>query len=902
MLTPQKSIDYPYNVFMAETLLRTKLFVPPLRPNLVPRTHLIGQLNQGLQPGHKLTLISAPAGFGKTTLVSEWIAAYERPAAWLSLDEGDNDPARFLTYLVTALQTVAPDCGEGLLSILQSSQPPHIDSILTTLINEITTIPDEFVLVLDDFHVIESATIEKAVAFILDHMPPQMHLAIATREDPRLPLARLRARDHLIELRVSDLRFTPSEAAEFLNQVMGFNLSIEEIASLETRTEGWIAGLQLAALVLQGVVSTGGYEDAAEFIKSFTGSHHFVLDYLLEEVLGQQPESIQSFLLKTAVLERMTASLCDALTGREDGQATLEYLQRANLFIVPLDGERRWYRYHHLFADLLRQRLHQLQPGQAPKLHVRASAWYEKHGMGIEAFQHAAAANDVERAERLIVVDGVPLQYRGAGTLVLKWLSSLSMEELDARPGLWVTYASALNLAGQPVDAEEKLSAAEAALSAQSVLPDDQTRDITGHIAATRAMLAVGQHQLETIIEQSLRALAYLQPDNLTVRTIATWTSGYTYQLQGNRAAASQAYTEVISTSQDSGDIISTLAATVGLGNIQESENQLYLAAESYEYGRQLFGDKPQPVACGVYLGLARIYYQWNDLEVAQQHGQQCIQLALQIESIDTPAICGTLLARLKLAQGDVDRANVLLTEADRFARQHNYVHRLPEVAAIRVLALIQQGDLAAAASLAEKYDLPISQARVQLAQGDTAGALATLEPVRRQVEEKGYEDERLQVIVLQAITHYIHGDKDIAVQLLGEALVLAERGGMIRIFVDEGPSFAKLMSETAAEGIRSDYLIKILAAFETEKQKRSDEDSIPTAPVSDVQPLIEPLTPREREVLQLIAAGYSNPEIADQLVIAVTTVKTHVKNIYGKLQVSNRFQAVARAKELDIY
>jgi LuxR family maltose regulon positive regulatory protein len=888
---------------MPETLLRTKLFIPSLRPNLVPRQHLIERLKHGLQLGHRLTLISAPAGFGKTTLVGEWVAGCDRPAAWLSLDESDNDPARFLTYLVAALQTVAPNIGEGVLAVLQSPQPSPIDSLLTTLLNELAAEPEAFVLVLDDFHVIESPGVERSLALILDHMPPQMHLAIATREDPRLPLARLRVADHLTELRVTDLRFTFTEATDFLTQVMGLNLSAEDIAALEIRTEGWIAGLQLAALALQGMVSMRGQEDATDFIKSFSGSHHFVLDYLLEEVLRLQPESIQSFLLQTAILDRMTGTLCDAVTGQENGQATLEHLQRANLFIVPLDGERRWYRYHHLFADLLRQRLQQLQPGRTPELHVRASAWYEKNGIGIEAFQHAAAANDIDRAARLIDFDGVPLQYRGAEALVLKWLATLPAKELDARPSLWVTYASALNLTGQPADAEDKLVAAEAALSTRtvtgSVTPDDKTSDLIGHIAAVRAMVAVGQHQLETILEQSHRALTYLPHDNLTVRTIATWTLGYAYQLQGNRAAASQAYTEVISTSQGSGDIISTLAATVGLGNIQESENRLYLAAESYKLGLQLFGDKPQPVVCGVYLGLARIHYQWNDLEVAQRLGQLCIQLALQIESIDTPAVCGTLLARLKLAQGDVGEANALLAEADHFARQHNYAHRLPEVAAIKALSLLHQGDLAGAADLAEKHDLPMSQARVQLAQGDPSAALGTLEPVRRQVEEKGHEDERLQVIVLQALAHHVHGGNKMAVQLSCEALALAEPGGMIRIFVDEGLPMAQLLSEVAVIGMRSDYLDKILAAFEAEERTSNDDASLSPVPGPGVQPLIEPLTPREREVLRLIAAGNSNPEIAAKLVIAVTTVKTHVKNIYGKLQVTNRYQAVARAKEL---
>ncbi|CAA9359684.1 MAG: Transcriptional activator of maltose regulon, MalT, partial [uncultured Microvirga sp.] len=400
-------------------------------------------------PHRRLTLVSAPAGFGKTTLLSEWIAGCGRPAAWLSLDRGDNNPTRFLAYLVASLRAVAADIGEGVLGALQSPQPPPTESILTDLLNEISAVPDDFVLVLDDYHVIDARPVDDALAFLLDHLPPRMHLVIATREDPRLPLARLRAWDQLTELRAADLRFTPSEAAEFLEGVMGLSLSAEDIAALETRTEGWIAGLQLAA------VSMRGHKDATSFIKSFTGSHHFVLDYLVEEVLQQQPESVQAFLLRTSILDRLCGPLCDAvlLDPSVSGQETLEYLEHANLFLVPLDDERRWYRYHHLFAELLRQRLHQGtasstgdEVGGVAKLHVRASQWFEDNGLEVEAFQHAAAANDVERAERLIEGEGVPLYFRGTVAPVLKWLESLPKTVLDARPSLWVIYASVLLL------------------------------------------------------------------------------------------------------------------------------------------------------------------------------------------------------------------------------------------------------------------------------------------------------------------------------------------------------------------------------------------------------------------------------------------------------------------------
>jgi len=894
-----------------EQLLTTKLFIPPTRPELVPRPRLITLLNDGLH--RKLTLISAPAGFGKTTLVTEWLdnlrwdAKNETQAknkiAWLSLDEGDNSPVRFLTYFIVALQTIEANIGKVTLSMLQSPQPPPTETILTPLINEIAAIPDKILLILDDYHLIDAQPVHAALSFTLEHLPPQMHMVIATREDPHVPLARLRTKDQLTELRATDLRFTSAEAAEFLNQVMGLDLSDEDIAALETRTEGWIAGLQLAAISIQG------HKDTTELIKSFTGSHRFVLDYLIEEVLVQQSESVQTFLLKTAILERFNGSLCDALTGQDDGQDTLEYLEQANLFIVPLDSQRSWYRYHHLFADLLRQRLHQSsasstgeEGGGVDKYHLRASVWYEDHGLEIEAFQHAAAANDIERAERLITGEGVPLQYRGAAALVRSWLESLPTRVLDSRLSLWVTYASALNLTGQSADAEEKLQAAEAALQSkrQSAEPDDKTKDIIGHIAAIRAMMAVGQHQLGTIIVQSRRALKYLHPDNLPVRTITAWTLGYAYQLQGDRAAASQAYHEVLSISEASSDIISTLAATTGLGNIQESENQLFLAADSYRRGLQLFGDQPQPVVCGTYLCLARILYEWNDLDAAQQHGQQSLKLARQVENIDTPALAWVLLARLKLAQGDAAAAAANLAEGNQFVRQHNFMHRIPEVAAAQVLTLLQQGNLAEAANLAEKYELPLSQARVYLAHGDTSAALAVLGPLRQQVEAKGLEDEQLKVMVLQAVALYTlalqeRSEKAAAVQLLGEALGMAEPSGFIRTFVDEGAPMAHLLYEAINREIYPEYVSRLLKAFPTDVP----EQAHPSKTQDPNSELIEPLSEREIEVLQLIAEGLTNQEIATRLFLSLHTVKVHARNIYGKLGVKNRTQAVAKGKAL---
>jgi len=913
---------------MPAPILATKLYIPPARAGLVPRPPRIERLNAA----RKLVLVSAPAGFGKTTLVCEWVAGCRRPAAWLSLDEGDNDPARFLTCLVAALQTVAirpPNFGEGVLRALQPSQPPN-EAMLTALINEIAAIPDDFVLVLDDYHVIEAKAVDSLLAFLLGHLPPQMRLVIATREDPDLPLARRRAQGQLVELRVADLRFTLAEVAEFLNQVMGLGLPAEDITALETRTEGWIAGLHLAALALQGLAalgttSTQGQQDAAGFIKSFTGSHHFVLDYLVEEVLQQQPESIQAFLLRTSILDRLCGPLCEAvLQGDENhpsdddlhlpapgfGQATLEYLEHANLFIVPLDGERRWYRYHHLFADLLRQRLQQIGAaaareagaavarGQA-EYHRRASQWYEDNGLEVEAFQHAAAANDIDRAAHLVEGKGMPLQFRGAVTLVLSWLASLPAAELDARPALWVMYASALSMTGQLAGVEPKLQAAEAALEAalHGAEPDARTRNLIGHIAAIRALLAAAQYQVEAIIAQSQRALEYLDPNNLPVRTATIWKLGLAYQFQGERAAASRAFSEAMAISQPSGNIIIHTCAMNGLGNIQETENQLYLAAETYRGVLHLAGDPPLSVASEAHFGLARICYEWNELDAAERHAQLSLQLAPQVQSMDRVVACEVFQARLKLARGAVSEAAAMLAQAGQMARQHNFVFRIMEIAATQVLALLRQGNLAPAAQLAQAHQLPLSQARVSLAQGDAPAALAVLGPLRQQMEARGWVDERLKVLVLQALAWQAQGQQDRALQVLGEALALAEPGGCVRIFVDEGAPMAQMLRRAAAQGMLPVYTGRLLAAFPAQGPMRTDQPATQRA----THPPGEPLSSRELEILRLIAQGLSNQEIGERLFLALDTVKGHNRRIFDKLQVQRRTEAVARARELGL-
>jgi ATP/maltotriose-dependent transcriptional regulator MalT len=871
-------------------LLLTKLYVPASRPGLVARPRLVELLNEGLHS--RLILISAPAGFGKTTLVGEWAAGYGRPVAWLSLDERDSDPSSFLTYLVAALRTIAPDTGKGVLAILQSPQPPPVESILTALLNEISIVPDDFVLVLDDYHAVDSKQVDEALAFMLGHLPPRMHLVIATREDPRLPLARLRAGGQLTELRAADLRFTPSEATEFLKRATGLDLPAEDIEALETRTEGWIAGLQMAAISLQGLPETAG------FIRSFTGSHRFVLDYLLEEVLQRQPVEVQTFLLHTSFLERLCGPLCDAVlrSPAGSGGATLQAIERANLFMVPLDDERRWYRYHHLFGDLLRKRLGQsLSPGEITGLYIRASEWCEHNAQLPEAFRYATAADDVERAGCLIDSPGMDLHVRSVLMPILDWLASLPRMVLDASPRLWIRSAMLAMRAGQTAGVEEKLQAAERAL--QDVELGEENRDLIGQIACARTTLALTRYDPETMASQARRALEYLHPENLPFRFTAAWAVTMAYVFGGDRAAAARACQECIEISQRSGQVISRMLAAEALGNIQEMDNQLHEAAESYRGVLEIAGEHPLPNAEVVHLGLARVYYEWNDLDAAEEHAQQGRQLArLYDRAIDRSIAGDVFLARVALARGDVNGAAAMLDQAQQTARQRNFILRMPEIAAAQVLTLIRQGQVATAAQLAGQYELPLSQARVLIAQGDPTAALAILEPFDREMEARGWADERLKTMVLQAVARYTLGEHEEALQTLNEALALAEPGGFVRLFVDEGAPMAELLAAAAVQGIRPRYARRLLAAFEAEAKVGQ-----PTSSASGPASLTGLLSSRELEVLRLIAQGLSNQEIGKRLFLALDTVKGHNRRIFEKLDVQRRTEAVARARELGL-
>lgn len=868
---------------MSETVLKTKLHPPIPSRGVVSRSRLLEKL--GESPGGALTLICAPAGFGKTTLLASWVASLASPVAWLSLDEADDDLATFLRGLIAALETVDPGVGEGVLSLLRSPQLPTVEALLTPLLNELTALPERSILVLDDYHLLEEPRLGKATTFLVEHLPTRLSLVIATREDPPLPLPRIRAGGRLNELRVRDLRFTRTEARAFF-EALELKLTEEEIDALEGRTEGWAAGLQLAAISLQG-------EDNREaFIRSFTGSHRFVLDYLLEEVLEKQPVEVQRFLLATAVLRRLSGPLCDAVLGEPEGsgQATLERLERSNLFLLPLDDERRWYRYHHLFRDLLRQR------SEVPEaeLHRRASRWYEKEGLLLEAFHHAAAAGETERAEALARGDQTPLHLRGGVAEVLAWLGSLPTSLLDERPELWVLYASALSTVARKKEVIEKLRRAEAALSLRESGP--AVKDLQGQIAAIRAMEAAGDYEIETLLTESRRALTLLDPGNISPRIGATWTLGFAHQIRGERGAAREAYSDAIALSRSTGNTFMEILAATGLGIIKETETELHAAEATYRSALALVEDRTEPALCEAHLGLARLAYERNGVEEAENQARRAYHLAVKIPVVDTYVACRVLQAEIALASGEFPRAEKLLQDARAEASSRGFLEQLPRIAETEVRLLLRRGELEEALLHARREAAPLAEARARLAEGDGGAAVAILAPLRQEARAADRKDELLRLSVLEAAARSAGGEITAATALLEETLPVAEREGYLRLFLDEGEAVRKLLSLSAEGGLRRSYLGRLLSAFRREL-------TTPGTPrlAETKEQLPEPLSRREIEILRLIAEGLSNEEIGERLFISLSTVKGHNQNIYAKLRVRRRTEAVARVRELGL-
>jgi LuxR family transcriptional regulator, maltose regulon positive regulatory protein len=905
-------------------LLETKFYVPRSRRGLVPRPRLSERLDRGT--ASKLMLVSAPAGFGKTTLLTEWLAAgpaapgNERLVAWLSLDRGDNDPTSFWAYVIAALRAVASGVGESALALLHASPPPPIETVLTVLLNDLGAIAADIVLVLDDYHVIDAREVQDGMAFLLDHLPSQLHVVIAGRADPALPLPRLRARGELIEIRAAELRFTPDEAVAYFNGMMGLQLTARDVAVLEGRTEGWVAALQLAALSMQGRDDIGG------FIAGFAGDDRYVVDYLAEEVLQRQSDRVQTFLLQTSILGRLSGPLCDAVTGQGDGKAMLEALDRGNLFLVSLDDRRRWYRYHHLFADVLQARLLDEQPGQVPDLHRRASAWYEQNGEPSEAIGHALAAEDFDRAADLAEL-AIPAMRRTRQEAKLRgWLEMLPDEVVQVRPVLSVYFAGTLLISGELEGVEGRLRDAERWLepatgdreeskvpSAEMVVADEEEyRRLPGTIEMYRAGQALARGDAPGTIRHAERTIELALDDDHLCRASAAGLLGLVYWGSGDLEAGHRAYSACVAGLRRAGFVADILGCSIALADIRITQGRLGDALRTYEQALQLGPEQGGSVLRGtadMYVGMSEIARERDDLRAATQLLLRTQELGEHTGLPQNRYRWRVAMAWIRQAEEDSADALDLLNEAERLYVSDFFPNVRP-VPALKARVWIRQGRIGEALGWAREQDLSVDDdlsylrefehitlARLLLARYQSERAEPSLHDATRLLKrllltaEKGGRTGRvIEILVLRALAHQALGDIPAALADLEGAMMLAEPEGYVRVFADEGPAMASLLRAAAKQGIRRDHVRRLLAAVSGAEHG---------GPVE--QALIEPLSERELDVLRLLATELDGPAIARELMVSLNTMRTHTKNIYAKLAVTNRRAAVRRAAELGL-
>jgi LuxR family maltose regulon positive regulatory protein len=898
--------------------LITKLHVPPVPPGWLTRPRLRKQLDAALRC--RLTLVCAPAGFGKTTLLSEWIALQAGesatsapPAAWLSVDKEDNDPDRFWTYFVAALQTVQSGLGQRSLEMLETGKAPSIRAMLTTLVNDISEAKRDFVLILDDYHEIASKSVHESIAFLVDHLPPRAHLVLATRVDPPLPLARLRVRGQLNELRAADLRFTTDEATAFFNDIMELGLTTDNVRALDSLTEGWIASIRMAALSMQGC------ENIPSFIAEFTGTHRHVMDYLVEEVLGRQRPSVQQFLVRTSVLDRLSAPLCNAVTGGDNAEEMLDHLQSANLFVVPLDESRKWFRYHHLFSDLLRDRLQKTQPDRIPMLHRRASQWFEREGLTSEAIQHSLAAKDLDRAADLIESVAVPLISQGKISAPQGWLEKLPEEVILSRPWLCIGLANVREARGQLVAVQPLVDAVEGILSrartAKTPREAESDRRIRNHLTSLRIPLFLARGETDEAIRLCHEAIEHSADDQPTVRCMSVLLLGLAHWMKGDMSSAVPYLEEAAVYGQTTGNFFITLVAMGHLADIYVRQGRLHEAAEAsrkaIRLGTEWGGGEPLPATSYAHICLAQILYQWNEIEEAIHYVNRAIELGRQGVQLTIAVMAVPGLAPLTELIGQTTALSDALDELEGVARASRSTVMTRVTASWRARLSLARGDIGQALQWAASRERSkgdrdeglefalefeyLTLARLKIARGQLQGVPAMLDQVRKRAEAEGRMGSVLEILVLLATTLRAQGRADEAMKTLQRALSLAEPEGYVRIFVDAGEPMAELLRSALRERIMPDYVSVLLASFGT----TTGRDGSTGITVPRVKPMSEPITRRELEVLRLLAAGASNQQIAEELVLVTGTVKAHLLNIYRKLDVHSRTQAVARAREL---
>jgi LuxR family maltose regulon positive regulatory protein len=904
--------------------LATKLFVPPPRPGAVQRDRLHAKLQQGL--AGKLTLISAPAGFGKTTLVSEWAASGQHRIAWLSLEETDSNIKRFLGYFITALQSLQPGIGADILSLLQSGQAPPMENLLAKLINELAGLREKMIVVLDDYHLIDAKPVDEALAFLLDHMPPHLHLIITTREDPLLPLSRLRVRGQLKELRATDLRFTETEAAEFLNKGMGLPLTNTQVAALEARTEGWIAGLQMAALSMHGSKDTNG------FINAFTGSHRFILDYLVEEVLLGQAEEVRQFLMQTAVLNRLSGPLCNAVTGRTDSEQLLSELERDNLFVIPLDDQRLWYRYHHLFSEMLRAHLAREQAALLPGLHRRAAEWYEANNAIAEAIYHALAGEDYDGAADMIERAWPAMDAQFQTDIWLNWFEKLPEDLTAKRPVLLMACAWAHLNRGALKEGAVRLQELESLLDQTSepdkastdivVADQEQFRYLTPSLVSARSFIALAHGNTADTLKYARRALELYPEDDPIRRGPAAALLGLAAWNIGELEAAHEAITAAMRNFEMAGSYEFAISGTYGLADLRMAQGRLRDAVRTYERVLTLVAEKGLQQIRGtadLYLGLGELHLERGDPETAAQLISKSEEMGAQMALPDWPCRLHIVKAKLQETKGDLDGALKHLQEAEKlyYRTPLPLTHPIPA----RVAQLwIRQGQLAAAKRWAREQELSpndelhylkeyehFTLARILLAEYRNTKtperlqeAISLLDRLLRAAEKGERNGSVLQILILQALAHDARQDIPSALEPLARAVRMAAPEGYVQTFVAEGAPMAHLLSQTLAQGISPDYVAELLSAFGDESIAQP-VPAIKTQTTPTIRFLIEPLSERELEILQLIARGLSNQEISRKLFLALSTVKGHNRNIFAKLDVQRRTEAVARARELGL-